>query len=289
MEKKGMNPKKWQELLDRELFIVTESSLSDFVKRPYRLQFGANVLCISGEAEFTVNVADCLVKSGTIVFFLPNNLLNIHRISPDFRVMAFFFSEAFFREAAFRLELPLFRYIVEHPFILPDPQFLPSARHWMQMSEYTYLDRKNIHRVAITRNRLRNVFMEFDDKLCRGMVLGKGEMSASLRRNDLAHRFMELVHHHCCRQHDVAFYADRLCITTRYLSSVTRSVLNRSAKEMIDEVLLLEIKMRLRSTDLSIQEIADETCFPDQSYLGRFFKRHTGQSPTAYRLSGGGK
>lgn len=284
-----MNPKEWQEILDCEQFVVTESSLSDFVRRPYRLRFGASMLCVGGEAQFTVNVIDHLVKSGTVVFFLPNNLINIHRVSPDFRVKAFFFSESLFRESTFRLDSSLFKYIAEHSFFDLDERALPSVQHWIQMAEYTYDDRDNIHRIAITRNRLQNVFLELDNRIRQSEEFGDGKGAVSLRRVDLFHRFMELVHRHCCRQHDVAYYADKLCITPRYLSSVSRSVLGRSAKEMIDEVLLLEIKVRLRSTDLSIQEIADETHFPDQSYLGRFFKRHTGQSPTDYRLLGGNK
>lgn len=281
-----MNPKEWQELLNREQFVQAETSLADFVKRPYRLRFGVNILCISGEADFSVNLSDHPVKAGTVVIVLPNNLLDIHRISSDFRAKVFFFSETLFRESTFRLEGTLFKYIAEHPFSDLDENAAASTEHWMQMAEYTYNDRDNIHRQAITRNRLQNMFLEYDNKIRRMTWNDGGRFAVPMRRTDLFRRFMELVHHHCCRRHEVAFYADRLCISARYLTAVCRAVLGRSAKEMIDEVLLLEIKMRLRSTDLSIQEIADETYFPDQSYLGRFFKRHTGQSPTAYRSSG---
>ena len=62
-----------------------------------------------------------------------------------------------------------------------------------------------------------------------------------------------------------------------------RSVARSSAKEFIDRAVILEIKMMLQSTDLSVQEIAYRLRFPDQSYLGRFFKKHTGESPTEYR------
>ena len=56
-----------------------------------------------------------------------------------------------------------------------------------------------------------------------------------------------------------------------------------TAKEFIDRAVVLEIKMLLKSSDLSVQEIAYRLHFPDQSYLGRFFKKHTGESPTEYR------
>ena len=56
-----------------------------------------------------------------------------------------------------------------------------------------------------------------------------------------------------------------------------------SAKEIIDEFLTLEIKVALQSTNLSLKEIADRYNFPDQSFFGRYFKKHTGMSPKEYR------
>lgn len=281
-----MGQKEWKELLDREQFVVGESSMNEFVDNPYRLDFGANILCLSGEAEFSVDMIDHLVKAGTGVFVLPNNLLNIRRLSPDFRVTYFLFSGNLFHEATFRLDSSLFKYLADHPFFDHDERTVVSIRHWMQMAEYTYKDRENIHRIAITRNRLQNVFLEIHDKIRRGQEVADFRKAVTSRRSELFHRFMDLLRNNCCQQRDVGFYADKLCITPRYLSSITHSVLGRSAKELIDYILLSEIKMRLRSTDMSVQEIAYELHFPDQSYLGRFFKRHTGQSPTDYRASG---
>ncbi|MDE7005047.1 MAG: helix-turn-helix domain-containing protein, partial [Alistipes sp.] len=74
-----------------------------------------------------------------------------------------------------------------------------------------------------------------------------------------------------------------LCISTRYLSTVVRSIAHSSVKEFVDRAVVLEIKMLLQSSDLSVQEIAYRLHFPDQSYLGRYFKNHTGMSPTEYR------
>lgn len=71
------------------------------------------------------------------------------------------------------------------------------------------------------------------------------------------------------------FYADQLCISTRYLSAITKQVAEDSAKEIIDENLILELKMALQSTGMSLKEIADKYRFPDQSFFGRYFKKHT--------------
>ncbi|MCD7915958.1 MAG: helix-turn-helix domain-containing protein [Tannerellaceae bacterium] len=69
----------------------------------------------------------------------------------------------------------------------------------------------------------------------------------------------------------------------RYLSAITRqATTNKSAKDIIDSHLILEIKVLLTSTNLPIQEIAHRLHFPDQSYLGRYFKRYTQESLTEY-------
>lgn len=84
-------------------------------------------------------------------------------------------------------------------------------------------------------------------------------------------------------QRDVAFYAEQLCISTRYLSAITKEVGQISAKEIIDEFLTLEIKVALQSTNLSLKEIADRYNFPDPVVLRTVLQDHTGMSPKEYR------
>ena len=100
---------------------------------------------------------------------------------------------------------------------------------------------------------------------------------------ELFKRFIQLVHKHCTTQREVSFYANKLFITPRYLSTVIQNVTNTTAKSIIDKHVILEIKVLLKSTNLSVQEISNQLCFPDQSFFGRYFKKHTGLSPLQYR------
>ena len=74
-----------------------------------------------------------------------------------------------------------------------------------------------------------------------------------------------------------------LCISTQYLTDICTAITGKSAKKLIDEFVLLEIKVLLQNTEFPIQEISNRLNFPDQSYLGRYFKRQMGISPSAYR------
>ncbi|MBR6129738.1 MAG: bifunctional hydroxymethylpyrimidine kinase/phosphomethylpyrimidine kinase [Bacteroidaceae bacterium] len=103
------------------------------------------------------------------------------------------------------------------------------------------------------------------------------------RSIDIYNRFVSLVAEHYRSAHDVAFYADRLCITTRYLSQVTDNVVAKSPKQIIADYLLSEAKTYLGTTRLTIQEIADRLGFSSQALFCKFFKSQEKTSPSEYR------
>ncbi|MCD8285066.1 MAG: helix-turn-helix transcriptional regulator [Prevotellaceae bacterium] len=96
-------------------------------------------------------------------------------------------------------------------------------------------------------------------------------------------RFLRLVNAHCQQQRRLSFYADKLCITPRYLGVTVRSVSGVTAKEWIDRAVSTSAKVMLRHTSKQVAEIAYELSFPSASFFCRFFKRMTGQTPQAYR------
>lgn len=148
-------------------------------------------------------------------------------------------------------------------------------------SNAIYRDSENLYREAIAQNLLQIFFLDTYDKVQRYFT--EEQINGSNRKEELFKKFINLVHTYCTTQRDVAFYADQLCISTRYLSAITKQVAENSAKEIIDENLILELKMALQSTGMSLKEIADKYRFPDQSFFGRYFKKHTGMSPKEYR------
>ena len=85
-------------------------------------------------------------------------------------------------------------------------------------------------------------------------------------------------------ERSVGFYADRICVTPKYLSAVVRQVSGRGPMQWINECVIVEAKNLLRFSDMTVQEISRELNFPTQSYFGRFFKNHTGMSPREYKL-----
>lgn len=265
-----------------EQFVVGDTDLRYFEEHSCRTEGGAILFCRRGSATVTVDQLRDRVTRDTLLLLLPGSILHLNERTDDFRVRFCAFSLELFSEAAYRLDLSFFHILHEHAIIrLPD-RIIEGVRNWFQMASYTYRDRGNIFRNTIIRNRLQNVLLEAFDKTQR-FAPDVHSQTGTTRQADLFQRFVALVHEHCTEQREVAFYADQLCISTRYLSTIIRSVAHSTAKEFIDRSVVLEIKMLLGSTELSVQEIAYRLHFPDQSYLGRFFKKHTGVSPTEFR------
>lgn len=104
------------------------------------------------------------------------------------------------------------------------------------------------------------------------------------RKKDLVTNFIELVTLHLNKRLSLSEYAHLLHITPNHLNKIVKHQLGKSAKEIHDEIILQEIKVLLFQTTKDIGEIAFELGFNDVSYFGKFFKRHTQQSPLEYRI-----
>ncbi len=95
--------------------------------------------------------------------------------------------------------------------------------------------------------------------------------------------FLTLVKAHYKEHRDVEHYANLLHMTAKYMSTLVKSASGKSALQWIEEYVILDAKMQLASSLNSVQQIAYDLNFPTQSFFGRYFKRATGMSPSAYR------
>ena len=96
-------------------------------------------------------------------------------------------------------------------------------------------------------------------------------------------KFITLLAQYHMSERSVTFYAEQLCITPKYFSSLVKKLSGKSAAQWIDNYVILEAKNLLKYSDMSIQEIAYRLNFSTQSFFGKYFKHQTGLSPTQYR------
>ncbi|WP_294591125.1 helix-turn-helix transcriptional regulator [uncultured Bacteroides sp.] len=266
----------------QETFRSGTDSLEYFHNRLVKMNNGALIFCIQGAAEITIDLQKYHIVPNTSIIILPKSIFSLISATEDFNARYFAYSDEMFKAACFRLEPPFIHFLKENAcYTHTQENPLRSIRGLITASEGIYLDFDNRFRETIAQNLLQIFFFDTFDKVSR--LFTPEQIKGSNRREELFKKFIILVHTYCTTQRDVAFYAEQLCISTRYLSSITNKIAKNSAKEIIDEILILELKVALQSTDLSLKEIADKYRFPDQSFFGRYFKKHTGMSPKEYR------
>lgn len=105
-------------------------------------------------------------------------------------------------------------------------------------------------------------------------------------KDKLFYEFRVLLTNHFREDRSVQFYADKMRISTRHLNSICQRASGQNAKEIIDHFTIIELEVNLIYTHKSFQDLVNEFHFPDQSYLNRYFKRHTGYSLSEFRSNG---
>ena len=105
------------------------------------------------------------------------------------------------------------------------------------------------------------------------------------RQDMIFRRFMTLLATDITTSREVKYYADKLCISPKYLTIVTRQMSSRSASDWIIRSAILNAKAKLATTNFTVQQISDQLNFPNPSFFGQYFLRHTGMTPKEYRRS----
>lgn len=109
------------------------------------------------------------------------------------------------------------------------------------------------------------------------------ERQQHTRQEDIFNRFLELVNKYAVRERSIAFYADWLFLTPRYLSTLVRQASGRTVMDWVNEAVMQEAKLMLRHTDKLVYQIADELNFPNASFFSKYFRRMAGMTPNDYR------
>ena len=107
--------------------------------------------------------------------------------------------------------------------------------------------------------------------------------NALSREQRLFADFVQLVSQYATQQHNIDFYAQRLFLSPRYMSTLVKQVSGKAAKQWIDDAIVTRIKVELRHSNKTIQQMTDEMNFPNASFFCKYFKRLTGTTPNDYR------
>ena len=117
-------------------------------------------------------------------------------------------------------------------------------------------------------------------------TLEKSVKSASQKRShaeSIFQQFLDMINSERDKRQCVAWYAGKLCISPKYLTALCMKYSGKTAKQWIDECISESVRLYLKSTDMSMKEIAFRLGFPNTSYFSRYVKKTFGMSPLAFR------
>lgn len=239
------------------------------------------ILCTGGRKELQINFADYTLTPGSLAFLYPNSMWRPLATSSDFEAYYFSIQGNSAKEWNAFIDLDtvfsLSSYIAKHP------HTQLSLDETQVMTQYLNLlkSRYEANAQAII---IRFILSAFTLELNRIFTAReKSDRSKISRQEDILWKFLTLLKQYHKEERTVNFYADKMCISPKHLSSVIKQMSHKTAHEIIADFVTMTAKRLLKTTTMSIQEISDELNFANQSFFGKFFKQNTGQPPSAYR------
>lgn len=268
-----------------------ESNLDFLLPSPLYFNCGVQILCVHGNGVISTGAQCFHLQEMSEIIFWDGSIMQLLHSSDDFQVRMVLYPKRVFLQAAVSLDTTFFNYMREFPLYNhgqeKDAQSWEKVNLWLDMAKMLFTQPAGLFKERLELNFLQSMLMWIFSTIPDTYV---SVARSYTRKQLLFHRFMHLIHEHALREHQVGFYADRLCISSRYLNEITVEYSKgKTPKELIDEQLTVEIKVQLNKLDLSVEEVAGICCFPDSSYLSRFFKKHTGITPKEFRNREKGK
>jgi len=160
------------------------------------------------------------------------------------------------------------------------PREIQVYSNYYQTIREKMSDRGHHYRTNLVKALLLAMFYDMSNVIWR---VEQQESKSQTRADVIFANFIRLLEQHFRQERRVSWYAEQLCITPKYLSEIVKQVSKRTPNEWIDNYVILEIRVLLKNSTKSIKEIAEELQFPNQSFLGKYFKEHIGVSPSQYR------
>ena len=249
-----------------------------YIGQPYRLQECRIAIITNGRARVLINLIEYIFRPNYISLIAPGSIIQIIETSQDFdaHMMA-----------------------IEHNF-LPVSGKEEFFAHFLQRKKNLLLPLTTTEQVQIE-NFITVMWDVLQEPVFRKEVIqhllagllynieyiaknkGQSESSPLTHQNDIFQRFISLVNTYSKTERNVSFYADKLCLTPRYLNTVIRQASQQTVMDWINQSIILEAKVLLKHSNRLVYQISDELNFPNPSFFSKFFKRMTGMTPQEYQ------
>ena len=271
-------------------FATTKSSLQQFVQHAYQMQHTSIFYCISGEALFTIDGQKYRFTPRQIIICPGGSNILLLDITSDFSARLLGLSKHIWLAARSSMTPEVMNTIERRTHqgnnSELEKEFLANLFRQIDIMDLeTSMDEANMdyyrQNVVLAVNSLLLYIQRINKESSQQ---GKEHIGES--KEKLFYEFRALLTQKFREDRSVQFYADTLKVSTRHLNAICQRASGQNAKEIIDHYTIIELQVALMYTHKSFQELVSDFKFPDQSYLNRYFKRHTGYSLSEFRANG---
>lgn len=286
------------------------SGLEEWQEGPQVLTYGAILICRKGKAMLNVNYKDWELYEGAVITLFPNDVVELKvdgdckspqtengdcrspetengdckspQTANSFQVEILKYNPSLLREASLQLERTVYSSLCEDR-CRQDTPVVTNIINGMFGLLKVYFDQSECTCISqLVLCQLKAFFIGFHEYLQRNPQYRPDEVK-SYRVRELFNRFMMLLESDYKISRDVNYYAEQMNISSKYLTNIVNQVTGHTPKTIIDQYVILQLKMHLKRTTQSIKEMAWEFHFADVSFFCRYFKKHTGLTPQQIR------
>ncbi len=248
-----------------------------------KITFNIVVVCVQGILQLDVAGEQTIIKAGQLIVCHSHAILSNYMVSPDFECKVVCIEDQLLRNVLSAQMLYWNKMVYSRHCVIMD---IGTDRLGVYDElRYQWIQMESFFKREIITSLLRVALLELCDQMMKNETIADSpDIQDNTPRVDiLFHRFLELVAKRKVKKIPVADYANELCITPKYLSTVCRSASGKSPMKWISEYVVEDIVHYLKNTDLTAKEISDELGFPNASFFGKYVREHLGMAPNEYR------
>lgn len=286
------------------------SGLEEWQEGPQVLTYGAILICRKGKARLNVNYKDWELYEGAVITLFPNDVVELKvdgdfkspqtengdckspetengdckslQTANSFQAEILKYNPSLLREASLQLEQTVYSSLREDR-CRQDTPVVTNIINGMFGLLKVYFDQSECTCISqLVLCQLKAFFIGFHEYLQRNPQYRPDEVK-SYRVRELFNRFMMLLEKDYKISRDVNYYAAQMSISSKYLTNIVNQVTGHTPKTIIDQYVILQLKLHLKRSTQSIKEMAWEFHFADVSFFCRYFKKHTGLTPQQIR------
>lgn len=268
---------------NNQVSIISNLKLNHKPQSVYQLEAFVALLCTEGEGYIFINNCNVHLQKHDLMVCPPGTLLEIKEHAPNFNGVGFYLSKGFIEEInnipTYYLNVRL--YLNEHPVMhLSEQAGRLFYQYYNLIASKLSTETPLKHHRIITSYLLQAFMYEFHDTLESTVEPTPAHFTSG---ENLYNQFLELVMQSYPKSRSVAWYADRLNVSPKYLSATCKNACGQTALKLIDRYVTEDVKRMLMRPEKSIKEIVAELEFPSISFFGKYVKKHLGMAPKHYR------